>query len=267
MPQVEKTNDYSIRGGVLRIFIGVVLAIVLIILAVYLVSLVRNSMRQFDYIGKSPDYKNIVNVEGVGRVTVKPDIASVNIGIVTEGATVTAVQKQNVEKMNSIIREFKSEFKIEDKDIRTSNYSISPKYDWSQKVQRIVGYSINQSVTVKIRNFDQIGNILAKASTLGANSVSGPQFTIDDPEIYKAQAREEAVSQAKEKAKVLASQVGINLGRIVNFYESGAGYPIPVYDTAFNDMARLEKSMGASPDIQAGSDEVVVSVSISYEIK
>jgi len=263
----ENTGGCCSGHHILKVVIGIIMAIVLVILAVYLVGLTRNSLRSYDYIGKSPDYKNIVSVEGTGKVTAKPDIASVNIGITNEGATVVAVQKLNVDKMNSIIAALKSQFKIDEKDIQTNNYSINPKYDWSQKVQRIVGYSINQSLTVKIRNFDQIGDILAKASDLGANSVNGPQFTIDDPEKYKKEAREKAVAQAKEKARVLADQVGINLGRIVNFYESTPGYPVPMYSSADYGMGGESLMKSSAPSIEAGSDEVIVNVNISYEIK
>lgn len=261
-------NNGSCCGGhhVLKVIVGIIMAIVLVILAVYLVGLTRNSLKSYDYIGKSPDYKNVVTVEGTGKVTAKPDVASVNIGIISEGITVQEVQKQNTDKMNAIISAVKNQFKIEDKDIETNNYTINPKYDWSQKVQRIVGYSINQSINVKIRDFDKVGEILAKASELGANSVNGPQFIIDDSEVYKAQAREKAIAQAKEKAKVLADQVGIDLGRIVSFNEFNPGYPTPMYESAagFSDQAMLKSSV---PSIQAGSDEVIVNVNISYELK
>ena len=266
----EQTNGGCCNGKhAMKAIIAIIMAVVLVILAVYLVGITRNAWRNYDYIGKSPDYKNIVTVDGTGKVTVKPDVANVNIGIISEGATVDQVQKQNTDKMNSIISAIKSQFKVEDKDIQTNNYSISPKYDWSQKVQRIVGYTISQSVDVKIRNFDQIGDILAKASDLGANSVNGPTFVIDDPEVYKAQAREKAIAQAKDKAKVLANQVGIGLGRIVNFSEgSMSNYPVAMYDSALGMGGGVSSAVKSSaPDIQAGSNDVVVNVSISYEIK
>lgn len=247
--------------------VAIMVVIVLAILAAYLVLQARNAARNYDYIGKSPDYKNIISVEGTGKVTAKPDVAMVSLGIVTDGGSVSQIQKQNTDKMNSIIKSLKDQFKIADEDIQTSNYNINPKYDWSGGSQRIVGYTISQSVSVKVRDFEQIGNVLAKSSELGANSVNGPQFTIDDPEVYKAQAREEAIAKAKEKARVLADQVGISLGRIVSFSEGTAGYPI-AYDSAYG-MGGSEISLksAVAPDIQAGSQEVQVNVSINYEIR
>jgi uncharacterized protein YggE len=193
----------------------------------------------------------------------------VSIGIITEGLTVDQIQKENTNKMNNIIKAVKDQFKIDDKDIKTTNYSINPKYDWSNGKQRIIGYMINQNISLKVRNFDQVGNILSKASELGANSVNGPTFTIDDPEVYKAQAREKAIAQAKEKAKVLSNQVGINLGKIINFSEGYGGIPNVAYDSYMSAGlgGAMEQKALPSPDIQAGSDEVQVNVSISYEIK
>lgn len=247
----------------------IVMAVLALALIVYVGALTRNALRNYDYIGKSPDYKNIVSVDGVGKVTVKPDVAVLNLGIVTEGASVATIQKQNTDKMNAIIKALKDQFRIEEKDIQTTNYNINPKYDWSDRVQRIVGYTINQSVTIKVRNFDQIGDVLAKAGELGANTVNGPQFTIDDPEVYKVQAREKAIAQAKDKANVLADQVGIKLGRIIGFSEGSSGYPVPMYDKAYGMGGATEalSSVAPSPVIAAGSEEVQINVSISYEIK
>ncbi|MEK7652997.1 MAG: SIMPL domain-containing protein [Patescibacteria group bacterium] len=245
----------------------VLMTIVAVLLSVYLISLTRNSWRVYDYIGKSPDIKDRVTVDGTGKVTAKPDIAQISIGVLTEKGTVKEAQKENTDKMNAITKALKDQFRIEDKDIQTSNFSVSPKYDWSDGRQRIIGYIVNQSVEVKVRNFDKIGEILAKAGELGANSVNGPQFTIDDPEVYRQEAREKAIKQAKEKAKTLADQVGIKLGRIVNFSEAMAGdYPI-AYTLGLGIGGGASEKALPAPDIQAGSEEVVVYVSISYEIK
>lgn len=250
-----------------KAYLAIIMSAVLVLVGLYVISLTRNSMRAYDYIGKTPDIKDRITLTGIGKVTAKPDVGIISLGIISESATVAQAQKDNANKMNSIISALKKEFKIDEKDIQTSNYSINPKYDWSTRVQRIVGYSINQTITIKIRDFDKIGEIIAKATELGSNSVNGPSFTIDDPEVFKAQAREKAITQAKEKADVLAKQVGIRLGRIVNFSEGGNDYyPMPLGDASFS-LAKAETAPAVAPDIQAGSQEVSVSVSISYEIK
>lgn len=244
----------------------IVLAALAIVLIVYLGVLIRNGIRTYDYIGKTPDIINQITVTGTAKVSATPDVAVLNLGVVNDGATVAAAQKGVTEKMNAIVNSLKNDFKVEAKDIKTENFSISPRYDWSNGSQRIIGYTANQSVTAKARNFDQIGNILAKATELGANSVYGPTFSIDDPEKVKAEAREEAIAQAKAKAKLLADQIGIKLGRIVNFYEGGNELANIAYGMGGGRDSAVAEMKAAVPTIEPGSQDVQLTVSISYEI-
>lgn len=242
--------------------------IVLIALAVYLGVLIRSELKEYDYIGKSPEFQDRVTIEGMGKVTATPDIALVNVGLVTQKNDVASAQTENTQKMNDIIRRLKTDHRIADEDIQTSQYTINPRYDWSNNRQTIIGYSVEQSVSIKVRDFDQVGDIIAMAGSLGANSVSGPSFTIDDPEVYREQARQEAIAQAKAKAETLADQVGIKLGSIVNFseYTNSPVYPYDSYAKAELAVGRGGATPDVAPVIEAGSQEVVVNVSISYEI-
>ena len=122
-------------------------------------------------------------------------------------------------------------------------------------------------MSVKVRDFTKTGDILAKATDLGANTVSGPTFSIDDPEKVKAEAREKAIAQAKSKAKTLADQVGIKLGRIVNFYEGGSEMPNVAYGRGNDLMMATAEAKSVAPTIEPGSQDVQLTVSISYEIK
>lgn len=245
----------------------IILAVLGIALIVYVAILTRNALRTYDYIGKSPDAINQITVTGTAKISAVPDVAVLNIGIINEGATVNLAQKGVTEKMNAIIDSLKKEFKIEAKDLKTENFSVSPKYDWTDGRQRIIGYAANQSITVKVRDFDKTGDILAKATELGANTVSGPTFAIDDTEKVKAEAREKAIAEAKTKAELLADQVGIKLGRIVNFYEGSSEVANIAY--ARNDLAAMgvAEAKVAAPTIEPGSQDVQLTVSISYEIK
>lgn len=244
----------------------IVLGLLALALIIYVGVLTRNALRTYDYIGKTPDMINQITVTGTAKISATPDVAVLYLGIISEGSNVNLAQKGVTEKMNAIIDSLKKEFQIEAKDIKTDNYSVQPKYDWSDGKQRIIGYTANQSVTVKVRNFDKTGNILNKATELGANTVSGPNFMIDDPEKAKAEAREKAITQAKEKAALLADQVGIKLGRIVNFYEGGNEMANVAYGVGGSmDLALSAKAM--APTIEPGSKDIQLTVSISYEIK
>ncbi|HNW09482.1 MAG TPA: SIMPL domain-containing protein [bacterium] len=244
--------------------------LVMILLSAYLVSLTRNSWESFNYIGQSPEYQDRVSISGTGKVTAKPDVAIINVGVITDKATVEAAQKENTDKMNAIIAELKNQYKIADEDIKTSYYQINPRYNWNDGRQTLAGYEVNQSVQVKVRNFDNIGKIVSMAGERGANSVSGPNFTIDDPETYKAEARKEAIAQAKDKAKVLADEVGINLGRIVSFSEDSYQPYAADYAYGMGGIGGFDeqKALSSAPsaDIQSGSQEISVNVYITYEI-
>lgn len=245
-------------------FLAPIMVVVLIILSVYLVGLTRNSFKTYNYIGKSPEFQDRITISGTGKVAATPDVAVINVGVISESSTVARAQADNTNKMNNIIKAVKDDFDIDDDDIQTTQYRINPRYDYNEGRRDIVGYEVTQSLTIKVRDFDNVGAILTKAGDLGANSISGPNFTIDDPEVYRAQAREAAIEQAKNKAKVLAKQVGIKLGPIVNFSES-SGVVSPYYgeSLAFG----IGGDAKAIAQIEPGTEEVSVSVSISYEIR
>jgi len=202
------------------------------------------------------------SVSGEGKEVVVSDIAEIRIGVISEGQDLRLLQKENSEKMNKIIN-FLKEKGIDEKDVQTENYLVSPKYDYSKSPYKIVGYTISQDLKVKVRDLSRIGDILSQAVNYGANNVSGPSFTVDDKEVYLEKAREKAIKNAKEKAEKIAKTAGFRLGKIVSIIESSPFEPIPV----------MLKEMGAGgplisqPQIEPGSQEIKVQVTITYEIK
>jgi len=204
-----------------------------------------------------------------GKVFAKPDIANLTVGIKTEPkATAAEAVKDNTKKMNEIIEALKK-MEIEEKDIKTTNYSLNPYYDWSSGRQVLRGYEISQNVTVKIRDLDKIGEAIAKTTEKGANQVGNIEFTIDDEYELKAEARAGAIEKAKEKAEAIVKETGMKLGKIVNVYENQV-YAQPVYaNYVAKDMAY---GMGgasevAVPSIQTGQNEVSVEVTVVWEVK
>jgi len=242
-----------------------VITVGVLALVVYLGVLSRNALKAYDYIGRTELQIYTITVSGEGKVTAKPDIAEVSLGLQTENPSVANAQKENTEKMNKIVAALKS-LGIEDKDIQTTNYSIYPIYDYPDGQQKLRGYQVAQNVTLKIRNLDKVGDVLAKAGDLGANQIGGLNFTIDEPEVLRQQAREKALLNAKEKAEALAKISGAKLGKLVSFSEGSAGEPIPYY-RSFG----LEAGVGGAadlkaPEIQPGSQDIVITASVTYEI-
>jgi uncharacterized protein YggE len=141
---------------------------------------------------------NRFSVSAEGKVTAKPDVAILSFGVMTERSTVAQVTKENTDKMNAVIAAIKDN-KIEDKDIKTTMYQLNPAYEYPPNARPYIrGYSLNQQVRVKVRDFETVGDVIAAATGAGANEVGSLQFTIDDPEALKAEARKEAIGKAQD---------------------------------------------------------------------
>lgn len=202
-----------------------------------------------------------VSFIGEGKVKAAPDTARVEIGLVTEGQDSISVQNANSSKMNSVIK-FLKERGISEADIKTSAYSLSPKYEYNKGKSNLVGYILNQALTVTVRDLNKIGEILDGAVSKGANQINSISLFVDKPEELKNKAREAAVKQAKEKAKSISQIAGFQLGRLVNFNENLSGEP-PIFYEA------LEKGGGVAPapQIEPGTQEITIRITLTYLIK
>ncbi len=214
----------------------------------------------------SQQNQNQITVSGEGKVYAKPDVAIVSLGVTTQGSTVADVTKSNTEEMNAVIDAIKN-LKIDDKDIQTTNYNLSPSYNYTEKMGNVFqGYTLEQDVQVKIRDFTKIGDVLSQATIKGANLVGDLQFTIDNPEQFQEQARAKAIAQAKADAQNLAKESGVNLGKIINVYENNEN-PSPV---VYNSAMKLGGGAAVSsvaPTVQPGQQEIDVTINLTYQVK
>ncbi len=225
----------------------------------------------FRFIGSIPfsvnqtttEKKTTFDVNGEAKITAVPDTAEINVGIQINKPTVEAAQKEANEKINKVTSELKK-LGIEEKYIKTVNYSLYPDYDY-RSGQKIVGYKINITLRIKVKNFDKINQAIDTATSLGANQIGNLTFTIDDEKLeeLKMEARKEAIAKAKNKAKEIANAAGLRLGRIVNISENipSDNYPSPLLKEAgIGGTAEEQKT-----EIQPGESEITVSVVLSYE--
>lgn len=239
--------------------------IVLILLGLWLIGLIRNTNKAYSYIGQSADRQASVVVSGEGKVVIKPDVAIMSFGLVSQNVSLAAAQKENTERMNNFLKGLKKDFSVDEKDVQTSNYSISPRYDWNNGQQKLIGYEVSQSVMVKVRNLDKLGDIVARAGSEQLNQVGGLQFTVDDPEKAKTDARTKAFAQVKQKAEDLAKVSGIKLGRIISIQENNGSIVMPRPEM-YVGAATMKDSAAVAPTIETGSNEITANVSIEYEI-
>ena len=180
----------------------------------------------------TPDPKiPTIQVTGTGSVQVKPDTASISIGVSTEDGNAQNAVSRNNAATAKVISELEAAA-IEKKDLKTSNFSVYPQYrtEGSDK-HPVVTYRASNTVTVTVHNLDKVGDILTKAVTAGSNQISGPNFSVSDAEKYLAEARKKAVENAIAKASVYANAAGLKLGSILSMVEEGAA--APVYASSF----------------------------------
>jgi hypothetical protein len=234
-------------------------------LVVFISVLIWNEIKKHDYIGRESQQTYTITIDGQGKITATPDIAQISLGLQTQMVKVADAQKENTDKMNKIIAELKA-MGIESKDIQTANYSIYPNYEYPNGKQVLKNYIVSQNINVKIRNLEKIGDVVQKAGTLGANQIGGLSFTIDEPEKIKQLAREKALLAAKEKAESLAKIAGVKLGKLVSFTESAYGGPIPnVREYALKVDANAAAA-ALAPTVEAGSQDIIVDVMVTYEV-
>lgn len=229
----------------------------------FLGATIAKEVKNYQYIGRPTAERDIIAISGEGRVTGIPDIATIQVGLITEKSDVKTAQKENTDKLNRLIETLKK-MEVEDKDIQTSYYNIYPQYDWTDGKQVLRGYQVSQGVSIKIRNLSKVGDMLGAAGEGGANQVSGLTFNIDDPEKLRQEARLKALENAKEKAEALAEAAGVKLGKVVSFSE---------YSNSPADYGTMLDSYGggdfkaAAPTIESGSIDIVVTATVGYEIK
>ncbi len=266
-------NESSSRTGFLYSALVTKLIVAFLVVAtVFVGALAINAL--MDLGDAEPAMGNVITVDGEGRVTAIPDIATISFTVSEQATTGSVAQETATKKMNVALAVL-MELAIEDADIKTTSYSISPRYSYQPpcytspcppvEAERIIGYTASQTVEVKVRDTSKAGDVLAKLGDAGVSNLYGPSYTVDDQEGLKAEARKIAVEKARAKAKLLAKDLDVNLSRIVSFWESTG----PVYPMYYG---KAEGLGGAATDVSvpslpAGENEIVVNVSVTYEIR
>jgi uncharacterized protein YggE len=222
-------------------------------------------------------YQATISVSGEGEVLAVPDIGQFSFSVNAEGETAAAAQEASGTKINDIMA-YLREAGIEERDIKTRNDNLYPRYRYEQRIcppnsfcpagERVQdGFEVTQSVTVKVRETDKAGAIIAGVGERGATNISSLSFTIDDTDAVVAEARAKAIADAKAEAQVLANQLGVRLGRIVSFNEGG-NFPQP-YNSRMDVMeaASMDASGFGGAELPMGEETTTARVQIVYEIE
>jgi uncharacterized protein YggE len=207
----------------------------------------------------------LISVRGTGRVAVKPDTAVVRIGAEMRAPTLAEATADVARRSSAVIDRVKS-LGVAERDISTVTYSIDPMTAprrTDEDPTRIVAYRVVNVVQVKIRDLSAVGRVLDGALSAGANTMSGLQFTMDDPSKPEAEARALAVKAAASTARQLAAAAGVGLGDLMSLTEGPPSRPVMPRMAAESLMAAAPMSAGP---VESGQIEIVVSVEAQYRI-
>lgn len=206
---------------------------------------------------------DVFSVNGEGKVSVAPDIAYTNLGVEAQGPTVKQVQNSLNTSSNAVI-EALTKIGIKKEDIKTTQYTISPMYDYTNSRQKLSGFQAHSSVRVTIKNLDLVNAVIDTATANGATNVGSITFDVEDKEKAFNSARDLAVKDAKKKATDAARIAGFSLGRIINYSESEGSQPRPI----MLEGAKMAGSADAvATNIETGTSDIAMTVTISYELR
>jgi uncharacterized protein YggE len=208
-----------------------------------------------------------LSVAGTGQVSLTPDIAYIYVGVHTENPSASEAMAENNSRTQQMISALK-EAGVDEKDIRTTNFSIWPmdKYDPSTNLptgQKV--YSVDNTVYVTVRDLAKLGDLLDTLVTAGANTINSIAFDVADKSEAVKEARAQAVKDGEAEAKQLAADAGLTLGEITNisFYE---GSPTPYMD-GYGKGGGGGEAVAMAVPIQPGQLMLTVTVNMVYEIK
>lgn len=211
----------------------------------------------------APAASRTMTVSGVGEAAATPDMAIIRIGVETEGPSAAVALNNNSANMRGVIDTLK-ELGVEERDIQTSNLTVNPRYDYnnSQNRPRLIGFVAGNTVTVQLRDLENVGAVLDETVQAGANTINQLTFAFADPKPLYDEARTAAVAHAKAQAELLSEAAGVRLGPILTIHDGHVGAPTPR-----KPMARLEAAFDQSVPIASGESMVTANVTIIYEIQ
>jgi uncharacterized protein len=204
----------------------------------------------------------ILSVQAEGKVEGAPDMATVSLGVTTDGATAQAAMSANAQRMDALTRSLRSAG-VAARDVQTAQISVNPQYVYEEnKPPRLTGYQAVNTVNARVRNLDRLGRTLDAAIAAGGNTLNGVSFSYQNPDTVLDAARRDAIARARARATLYAEAAGLTVGRIVSINEGG-GFTPPM-PMPMPMMAMREASV-ATP-VSPGEIQTTVTVNVVFEL-
>ncbi|HWJ87993.1 MAG TPA: SIMPL domain-containing protein [Pelagibacterium sp.] len=217
----------------------------------------------------SPALADSMTLSGTGTVRAAPDMATVTTGVTTQGETAREALDANSTAMADLVAALR-DAGLENRDIQTSNFTVSPQYVYSDQRDesgytlppQIQGYEVSNAVTIVVRDLEQLGSVLDQAVTVGANTINSVSFAVAETGKLEEEARKLAVADALAKARTYAEAAGVRLGSIESIRETDmAAPPMPMYQAR-----AMSVSAEMAVPVEAGEMTYSITTTISWDI-
>ena len=214
--------------------------------------------------GDSSD--NRITVSGMEEVKAVPDMAQIQYSVYTQAATAQECQEENAKNVNQTLETLKG-LGVEEKSIQTSDYGLSPIYDWNSGRQKITGYQMSTSITVSDIPVENAGKIITASVASGVNELDSVQYLCSDYDEKYQEALKMAVEMAKNKADAMAEAAGMTVVKAVNISEDGY-YPQARYNTAVASAKQMMmEDAAADMGVMPGEVSIEAQVSVTFEME
>lgn len=215
----------------------------------------------------SEGMRDVVSVTGIGSLNVEPDIAYINLGVMSNAATAAKAQEQNATLFNKVYKVLTETYGINAKDITTTDFSVQPQYQYKDNQEpKVVSYNAYHMVKVNYRDMTKVGALVDAASKAGANQINNISFDVEDKSAAETAALEKAVAHAKKKAEALAKASGRSVGGVITMVELGSDYNPVRMD--YNQLAKAESmDMSTASSPQGGQVKLDVRIQVDFTLK
>ena len=204
-----------------------------------------------------------ISVTGTGEVEVQPDQALVTIGVQTQAPEAATAIAQNNQRMQQVIDALE-QAGVAAEDIQTRVLELQPQFTspspnepGPQGPPQIAGYTAINTVDVRVRDLQNLGDLIDAAVQAGANQIQNIRFVVSQPQQVADQARQAAWDDALHKAEQLASLAGTQLGQVQTIQETSAPSPV------FQEVLGRGGGVAAVP-IQPGTQTVQVTLQVTW---
>ena len=199
-----------------------------------------------------------IGVNGHGEVKAEPDVARVMVSVLTQSKDQGQAAEQNAKLTTAVRDALMTKFNLAKKDLETFGYNIQPQYDYQARPPKVVGYQVRNTIRVSIKDLTKTGQVIDAATAAGANEIQGVSFEVENDAALRNEALVKALTNAKEKAELIAKTLGVQVGPVVSVRETSAPSVMPM-----RMMMAAEAKMAGAPETPIEAREMTVTADVT----